>query len=184
MAVPGLPVVLPNGQWLPLEQRQDAELQANLTSALRQRRLWQCLLADDKMAVGLVDLSNPRSPRFAQVNGNSMMYAASIPKIAVLLAAFQGFEDRTLPQTPQIMLDINDMIRESSNSPRPQVIARLGLPKIESLLLSPRYRFYDPRKGGGIWVGYTFSPGGERRPDPLKDLYLAASATQVMPLLL
>ena len=179
MAVPGLPVVLPNGQWLPLEQRQDAELQANLTRTLRQRSLWQCLLADDKMAVGLVDLSNPRSPRFAQVNGNSMMYAASIPKIAILLAAFQGFEDRTLPQTPQIMLDINDMIRESSNAAAAHIIARLGLPKIESLLLSPRYRFYDPKKGGGIWVGYTFSPGGELRPDPLKDLYLAASATQV-----
>jgi beta-lactamase class A len=178
-AVPGLPIVLPNGQWLPLEQRQDAELQANLTRSLRQRSFWQRLLAEDKMAVGLVDLSNPRSPRFAQVNGNSMMYAASIPKIVILLAAFQGFEDRTLPQTPQIMLDLNDMIRESSNAAAAHIITRLGLPKIESLLVSPRYRFYDPKKGGGIWVGFTFSPGGELRPDPLKDLYLAASATQV-----
>ena len=178
-AVSGLPIVLPDGQWQPLLQRQNPLLQANLTRALKQRSLWHCLLAEDRMAVGLVDLSDVRSPRFAQVNGNSMMYAASIPKLAVLLAAFQGFENRTLPQTPQVMLDLNDMIRESSNSAAAAMIERLGLTKIESLLLSPRYKFYDPRQGGGIWLGATFASGGDRRPDPIKDLYLAATATQV-----
>ena len=178
-AFPGLPIVLPQGQWQPLIQRQDPILQANLTRTLKQRSLWHCLLAEDKMAVGLVDLSDVRSPRFAQINGNSMMYAASIPKLAVLLAAFQGFENRTLPQTPPIMLDLNDMIRESSNSAAAAMIERIGLNQIESLLLSPRYKFYDPRQGGGIWLGYTFSSGGDRRPDPIKDLYLAATATQV-----
>jgi beta-lactamase class A len=178
-AVPGLPIVLPNEQWRPLEQRQDAELQAALTKALRQRTVWRCLIADHRMAVGLVDLSNFRSPHFAQVNGNYMMYAASIPKIAALLAAFQGFEDHSLSQTPQLMLDINDMIRESSNSAAAAVIARIGMGKIESLLLNPRYRFYDAKKGGGIWLGYDFTSGGECRPEPLKDLFLAATATQV-----
>ena len=179
MAVPGLPMILPQDQWQPLEQRQDPGLQASLTRSLQQRRLWQCLIAEGKMAVGLVDLANPRAPRFAQVNGNTMLYAASIPKIAVLLAAFQGFEDRTLPQSPQIMLDLNDMIRESSNSAAACMIERIGLSKIESLLLSPRYQFYDPRQGGGIWVGSTFSSLGEHRRDPLKDLLQAATATQV-----
>jgi beta-lactamase class A len=178
-AVPGLPIVLPNGEWRPLEQRQDAELQAALTRTLRQHSGWQYLIAGHRMAVGLVDLSNPGAPRFAQINGNTMMYAASIPKIAALLAAFQGFEDHSLSQTPQIMLDINDMIRESSNSAAGAVIARIGLSRIESLLLSPRYRFYDTKKGGGLWLGYAFTSGGEIRPEPLKDLFLAATATQV-----
>jgi beta-lactamase class A len=179
MAVPGLPITLPQGQWQPLVQRQDPELQANLAKSLKQRSLWQCLIAEDKMAVGLVDLSNPQAPRFSQVNGNTMMYAASLPKIAVLLAAFQGFEDRTLSQTPQVMMDLNEMIRESSNPAAAIMINRIGLSKIESLLFNPRYRFYDLRQGGGIWVGSTFSSYGERCPDPLKDLYQAASATQV-----
>jgi beta-lactamase class A len=179
MAAPGLPITLPKEQWQPLEQRQDPGLQASLIRNLQQRRLWQCLLAEGKMAVGLVDLANPRAPRFAQVNGNTMLYAASIPKIAVMLAAFQGFEDRTLPQSPQIMLDLNDMIRESSNPAAACMIERLGLSKIESLLVSPRYQFYDPRKGGGIWVGSTFGGGGEYRREPLKDLLQAATATQV-----
>ena len=64
MAVPGLPITLPQGQWQPLVQRQDPELQANLAKSLKQRSLWQCLIAEDKMAVGLVDLSNPQAPRF------------------------------------------------------------------------------------------------------------------------
>jgi beta-lactamase class A len=179
MAVPGLPVIVPQSQWQPLERWQDPELQANLARTLKQRSLWQCLISEHKMAVGLVDLSNPKAPRFAQVNGNTMLSAASIPKLAVLLAAFQGFEDRTLPQTPQITLDLHDMIRESSNSATANLIARLGLSKIESLLLNPPYRFYDPNQGGGIWLGTTFASYGERRGDPLKDLYLAATANQV-----
>ncbi len=179
MAVPGLPISLPQGQWQPLGQRQDPELQATLARNLKQHSLWNCLIAADKMAVGLVDLSNPQAPRFAQVNGNTMMYAASLPKIAVLLAAFQGFEERTLLQTPQVMLDLNDMIRESSNSAAAIMIHRIGLSKIQSLLFNPRYRFYDFRQGGGIWVGSTFASSGERHPDPLKDLLQAATATQV-----
>jgi beta-lactamase class A len=160
-------------------QRQDPELQANLARSLKQRSLWDCLIAEAKMAVGLVDLSNPQAPRFAQVNGNTMMYAASLPKLAVLLAAFQGFEDRTLLQTPQVMLDLNDMIRESSNSAAAIMIHRIGLSKIQSLLFDPRYRFYDARQGGGIWVGSTFASHGERFPDPMQDLLQAATATQV-----
>ncbi len=178
-AVQGLPITLPQEQWQPLEQRQEQELQANLERSLKQRSLWQCLITEDKMAVGLVDLSNPRAPRFAQVNGNTMLYAASLPKIAVLLAACQGFEDRSLPQTPPIMMDLNEMIRESSNPAAARLIDRIGLSKIESLLFNPRYRFYDPKKGGGIWVGSTFASYGEHHPDPLKDLLQAATATQV-----
>jgi beta-lactamase class A len=179
LAVPGLPIILPEGQWRPLVQWQNAALQANLARSLNQRTLWRCLVAEDRMAVGLVDLADLVKPRFARINGNSMMPAASIPKLAVLLAAFQGFENRTLPQTPHMMLELNDMIRESSNSAAARLIERLGLHTIESLLFNPRYRFYDPRQGGGIWLGSTFSSSGERYPDPIKDLYLAATATQL-----
>jgi beta-lactamase class A len=178
-AISGLPIVLPQGQWQPLLQRQNPLLQANLTRALKQRSLWHCLIAEDRMAVGLVDLSDVKAPRFAQVNGNTMLPAASIPKLAILLAAFQGFENRTLAQTPQVMFDLNDMIRESSNSAAAAMIERIGMTKIEYLLLSPRYKFYDPRQGGGIWLGSTFSSGGQLCPDPMKDLNLAATATQV-----
>ena len=109
------------------------------------------------MSVGLVDLSNPKAPRFAQVNGNTMMYGASLPKLMVLLAAFQGFEDCTLKDTPEVHRDLIEMIRRSDNLAASQMIGRIGLRKIEALASDRRYRFYDPQKGGGIWLGGTYS---------------------------
>ncbi len=179
IAVPGLPITLPPGQWQPLTQRRDPQLQTQLEKSLRQRPGWQGLIAAEKMAVGLVDLANPQFPRFAQVNGDVMLYAASLPKIAVLLAAFQALEDRTLSLTPQLKQDLTDMIRESSNPAAARVIGQVGLQRIASVLFNPRYRFYDVRQGGGLWVGSTFSAQGERFPDPLKELPQAATATQV-----
>jgi len=131
------------------------------------------------MAVGLVDLSVPEGPRFAQVNGGIMMYGASLPKLAILLAAFQGFADGTLPETPQIKADLMDMIRRSDNAAAGRLTARLGLGEIEALLMDPRYRFYDAAQGGGIWLGSGYAPGGERRVEPLQGLLHAATATQV-----
>ena len=113
------------------------------------------------MAVGLVDLSNPTAPRFAQVNGNTMMYGASLPKLMVLLAAFQGFETGALKDTPEVHRDLIDMIRRSDNLAASRMIGRIGLRKIEALASDPRYQFYDPKKGGGIWLGGTYSHGGE-----------------------
>jgi len=85
-ASPTLPLWVPEAAWRPLEQREDRRLQAKLDQALRQGKLWRELIDQGKMAVGLVDLQDPESPRFAQVNGDTMMYAASLPKIAILLA--------------------------------------------------------------------------------------------------
>ena len=46
------------------------------------------------MSVGLVDLRDLDNVKFAQINGNNMMYAASLPKIAVLLASMDAIEKR------------------------------------------------------------------------------------------
>ena len=74
----------------------------NWKEALGQNKLWQSLINKKRMAVGVVDLSDPLQPRFARVNGRTMMYAASLPKIAILLAAYVCFEDGTLQETPEI----------------------------------------------------------------------------------
>lgn len=174
-----LPLNLPPAQWRPLEDCQHPALQAALDQAVRPRPGWRELIARHKLAVGLVDLAEPRAPRFAQINGDTMLYAASLPKIVVLLAAFHGFADGRLPQTPQSRRELIAMIRDSSNPAAAALIQRLGLPYIQSLLFQPRYRFYRPRQGGGLWVGSTFAPGGPQFPEPLQDLTQAATATQV-----
>jgi len=176
---PPLPLRVSDSEWLPLYRRWDRGLQTQLEQALKQEKLWQDLIYQRKLAVGLVDLADPHRPRFARVNGDTMMYAASLPKIAILLAAFQGFEDGSLPETPQIKTDMIEMIRRSDNFAASQMVERIGLQKIERVILDSRYGFYDIGEGGGIWVGGSFSRDGQQNPDPLKNLSQAATVNQV-----
>ena len=176
---PALPLGSSGPEWQPLSQRRDQSLQTRLDQALTKHDSWQSLIRAGKMSVGLVDLSNPKTPRFAQVNGDTMMYGASLPKLMVLLAAFQGFEDGTLKETPQIHRDLIEMVRRSDNHAASQVIGRIGLRNIEALASDQRYRFYDRQKGGGIWLGGTFAPGGETNPEPITGLTHTATAYQL-----
>jgi beta-lactamase class A len=174
-----LPLSVPVRDWRPLDQRWDRRFQASLGLTLKQHPLWQSLISQQKMAVGLVDLSDPKRPRFAKVNGNLMMYAASLPKIAVLLAAFQGFADGTLRETPQLRAELIEMIRRSDNFAASQVINRIGLRRIEAVLLDPCYQFYNEKRGGGLWVGSDYGRHLEQNPEPLKNLNHAATVNQV-----
>ena len=176
---PRLPLGGSGPEWRPLSQRGDHRLQARLELALKQHDSWQALIRAGKMSVGLVDLSNPKAPRFAQVNGNTMMYGASLPKLMVLLAAFQGFEDGALKETPEVHRDLIEMIRRSDNPAASRMIGRIGLKKIEALASDRRYRFYDPKKGGGIWLGGAYSHGGETNPEPITGLTHTATAYQL-----
>jgi beta-lactamase class A len=47
------------------------------------------------------------------------------------------------------------------------------------VLLSPRYRLYDPRHNGGLWVGKDYARAGLWRRDPLHNLSHGATAMQV-----
>jgi beta-lactamase class A len=131
------------------------------------------------MSVGLVDLSDPADVRFASVNGDLMMYAASLPKIAVLLAAHQALEERRIQETPTVLNDADRMIKRSDNAAATRLIDALGYKYIASVLTSPGYRFYDQNNGGGLWVGKRYARSGARNPDPLKGLSHAASVNQV-----
>ena len=113
--VPPLPITLEEGKWRPLYDRVDSHLQTDLEVAIQKKKLWRDLILKKKLAVGVVDLSTPEVPRFARVNGRTMMYAASLPKIAILLAAYVSFEDGSLKETPEIHKDLVDMIRTSDN---------------------------------------------------------------------
>ena len=164
--------------WRPLLARQDQATEARLEDMVRQHPVWQALVREGKMAVGLVDLADPKKPRYAQINGDTMMYAASLPKIAVLLAAFQSFEDGTLEDAPELDAEMVEMIPRSDNTAASRVIAWVGLRKIEAVILDPRYRFYD-HKNGGLWVGTDYGPHLEHNPEPLMNLEHAATVTQI-----
>ncbi|MGA7306388.1 MAG: serine hydrolase [Rhodothermales bacterium] len=177
---PALPVSVPDTLWEPLREHHDVRLQSALESRLRSHKKWASLIEQERMAVGVVDLADPGNARFAGVNGDVMMYAASLPKIAILLTAMQQIEDGKLRKTNAVMRDLNDMIRVSNNQAATRMIDRVGgLAAIDEVLQDPRYRFFDPANGGGLWVGKRYAKTGARYPDPILGLSHAATATQV-----
>ena len=179
MEPPPIPLPVADGSWRPLCECGDAALQRKLEDAMQENALWQSLIEQEKMAVGVIDLTHPQSPRFAQINGMTMMYAASLPKVGVLLAAQVCFEDGSLKATQPIYDDLVAMIRISDNSAATRMIRRIGLERIQAILTDPRYRFYDKDQGGGIWVGRAYAGGGDNHPDPIKGLSHAANVNQV-----
>ncbi len=164
--------------WQPLYQSVDAELQAQLDARLKENREWARLISSKKMAIGLVDLSG-ETPRFARVNGDKMMYAASLPKIAILLGVYASFEDGSLKETPEIHQDLADMIRVSSNSAATRLIDQVGMKKIQAVLKDPQYGFYEEKRGGGLWLGKRYAKAGPRIGDPVNNISHGATATQV-----
>lgn len=176
---PSLPSPVPDDAWRSLYDSGDAELQSALSRALNANAEWKSLIRKKKMAVGVVDLNDIEVPRFARVNGSVMMYAASLPKIAILLAAYQSFEDGSLEETEEIHADLGAMIRTSSNEAATRMIDLIGFEKIEEVLTDPRYELYDPERGGGLWVGKRFAKTGKRVGDPVANISHGATVTQV-----
>lgn len=168
----------PADDWRPLYDQVDPDLQAALEARLKENREWSRLIDNRQMAIGLVDMSEGR-PRFARINGNHMMYAASLPKIAILLAAHASLEDGSLTETAAVRRDLNDMIRVSSNPAATRLIDLVGMRKIQAVLKDPQFGFYDESRGGGLWVGKRYASSGVRIGDPLHNISHGATATQV-----
>ena len=108
-----------------------------------------------------------------------MMYAASLPKIAILLAAMDAIEKGELEDTPELREKMRLMISKSSNVAATELMDMLGFEKIESVLEDPKYDLYDEEYGGGLWVGKRYAKTGERHPDPLRGISHGATVTQV-----
>jgi len=141
----------------------------HLTAATRSKRL----------SVALVDVTDPRFPSVAQINGDEMMYAASLPKIAILLAAFERIEQGKLMLNDKTHQTMTNMIRHSSNRAATQMIRAVGKNYINEVLASPKYRLYDKRHNGGLWVGKEYAGGAAFKRDPLHHLSHGATALQV-----
>jgi len=179
VVVPSLPVVVPANEWRPLRQCEDKVLLDRLRALVGQRNEWTALIDRKKMAVGLVDLTSPRTPRFASINGREMLYAASLPKIAILLAVYQAVHEGRVKETPALVTALTKMIRVSDNECATKMMDLVGYEAIEKVLRDPKYELYDAQRGGGLWVGKRFAKQGRRYPDPIKGLSHAATVNQV-----
>lgn len=159
-----------------LSQAQDPELQRKLNSLIEKQRLSE-ETGRGQLALTLLILSDPDHPRLAQVNGNKMMYAASLPKIIILLGAAVAIDEGRLKLDVETRQDIHRMIRRSCNDCSNRMIDRVGEEALTNIVQSPRFRFYDS-KNGGLWLGKAFGPTLAWKRDPLHNLSHGATTFQ------
>ncbi|MFC1568771.1 serine hydrolase [bacterium] len=176
---PDLPFSIPKEKIRPLRQLVNTKFQQQLDTQLRKNRSWARLIAKKKMAVGVVDMSDSMNIKFARVNGDVMLYAASLPKLAILLAAMDALEQKKIQETDEVLEDIQIMIARSDNHAATRMIDRLGFEYIEAVLCRPELELYDKKHGGGLWVGKAYGRKGKRYPDPLMGISHGATVTQV-----
>jgi beta-lactamase class A len=158
---------------------QDAALQSKLLTILQSNSRWVELSKNKLLSIGIVDMADPMHSRFAAINPNNMVYAASLPKIAILLASEEAIASGKLKETPDVKADMRMMIAKSNNEAASRMFNRVGVDQIASVLQDPCYNLYDKQNGGGLWVGKPYGSGGTRVGDPIKGLSHAASVMQV-----
>ncbi|EAQ41928.1 serine hydrolase [Polaribacter sp. MED152] len=173
-----LPISL-NKEIKPIHEIHDLDLQVTLEKEINKNKTWRRLVKGKQMSVAIVDLSDSTAFRYAGVNDNHMMYAASLPKIAILLAVMDAIDKGELEYTNELKKDLRLMISKSNNRASTRNIDRVGYKKIEQVLRAPKHKLYDEEVGGGLWVGKRYASAGKRYPDPIKGLSHAATTRQV-----
>ena len=156
----------------------DPKLQKALVTRLGSLRLKNAT-ARKQLSVVVVDITDTASPKMAYVNPNLMMYAASLPKIAILLGAFEKIANGEMDLNDETLEKLKLMIRNSSNEAATEMLHRVGMEYLSELLQSPRYRLYDTEKNGGLWVGKDYGKARAWKRDPLHNLSHGATALQV-----
>jgi beta-lactamase class A len=167
-----------NGQSTDL-LRTDHQLQNSLRDAVLRLGLQQPL-AEHRLALALIDVTDQARPRYAGLNDSDMLYAASLPKIAILLAGFEAIREGLLSYTPQVRDMLGRMVRFSSNTDASRAVHAVGFDYIARVLTSPKYKLYDPLVNGGLWIGKAYGgPNDYWKRDPLHNLSHGATALQV-----
>jgi beta-lactamase class A len=154
----------------------DSALQSKLESidaALREK----FSMTTEQTAVGVLDL---KMLRLAMIHPDRIEYAASIPKVGILLAYFQLHPEAAEPGKldPQTRHELGLMAKASNNEMAAKFSREMGLKEIQKVLND--YGFYDKDHGGGIWVGKHYGKGSERIGDPVADHSHAATVRQLI----
>jgi beta-lactamase class A len=126
-------------------------------------------------SVGVLDL---QTLRLALIHPDHEEYAASVPKVGILLAYFQLHPGAATHLDARTRHELGLMAKISSNEMAAKFSRELGLREIQKVINS--YHLYDTNHGGGIWVGKHYGPGAERIGDPLNNYSHAATVRQLL----
>ena len=161
-----------------LNESGDIQLQQALEVLVLEQNL-AAAVNKQELALVLVIVTDPNQPRLAEINGHNMVYAASLPKIAILLGAAVAIDQGRLELNDELQTDLDDMIRHSCNACATKVLGLVGREELLEILQSLRFRLYDKDHGGGLWVGKDYAKQGAYQRDPLHNLSHGATAIQV-----
>lgn len=129
----------------------------------------------EQTMVGVLDLVHLR---LAMINPDRIEYAASVPKIGILLAYFQLHPEAAEKLDPTTQHELGLMAKASNNEMASKFSHELGLKNIQKVLDDDG--FYDKSRGGGIWVGKHYGKDTERYGDPIADHSHAATVRQLL----
>src|SRR5687768_9495596 len=178
-ALLAIAVVRPVTAQTELQQNRDWLLQRSLERTMTELGL-RTPMREQRLAVALVDVTEPDNLRYAAVNDMVMMYAASLPKICILLAGFERIAAGLMDYTPAVREMFTRVARFSSNTDASRAIQRIGFDYIARVLTSRTYKLYDPLLNGGLWIGKAYGgPNDYWKRDPLHNISHGATALQV-----
>lgn len=160
-----------------LDQAGDLQLQEGLEAIIEKQGLTNAIKKQE-LSVVLVIVTDPNQPHLAELNGSNMVYAASLPKIAILLGAAVEIDEGRLELNDELQVDLDNMIRYSCNACATKVLEQVGREELLEILQSPKYNFYDQNGTGGLWVGKDYAPGTAYHRDPVANLSHGATAFQ------
>lgn len=159
--------------------RTDDQLERSLRGVVL-RLGFERALSEHRLALALIDVTDQARPRYAGLNDSDMLYAASLPKIAILLAGFEAIRQGMLSYTPQVKDMFTRLVRYSSNTDASRAVQAVGFDFIAKTLTSAKYKLYDPLVNGGLWIGKAYGgPNDYWKRDPLHNISHGATALQV-----
>ncbi len=162
-----------------LRDSHDPEFQAELDAALADRPMFWDGVKKHDLTVVVADVTDLEHPSVAWYNPELMLYAASLPKIAIALGALVEVDLGHLVLDEELHQQLVNMIKRSSNKDATAVFNKVGVERLKEILQDERYgKLYDPERGGGLWCGKSYSKDSAVQRDPLKKLSHGASAIQ------
>src|SRR5438067_1698188 len=132
-------------------------------------------MTTEQTAVGVLDLLHLR---LAMIHPDREEYAASVPKVGILLAYFQLHPEAATKLDPKSQHELGLMAKASNNEMAAKFSHELGLKNIQKVLDDDH--FYDKDHVGGIWVGKHYGKGDERYLDPVGQNSHAATVRQLL----
>jgi beta-lactamase class A len=127
----------------------------------------------------IADVTDLKHPKVAWYNPENELYAASMPKIAIVFGAFVEHERGVLEFDEETRKQLVGMVKKSSNADASAVLRKVGIQRLAEILQDEDHgKLYDIDRGGGLWVGKAYDKSPVWRRDPLKSLSHAANAIQ------